>query len=173
MIHASRGCSRCQLVQTNCPLLCFYTSRRFMCVSQALSRLLYLARTGTPASCQDPERECCLLVLNSVTSTPQWIRQPEAAWGTDVTSPRLSIDLHTTRYTNSSTTGCTCVATLANVRYGRFQSGLTTPSRLLASTGGFRSPVISLVFIPLKVRSGWVIHITLAGSWLGNRRTFH
>ena len=24
---------------------------------------------------------CCLLVLNSVTSTPQWIRQPEAAWG--------------------------------------------------------------------------------------------
>ncbi len=23
---------------------------------------------------------CCLLVLNSVTSTPQWIRQPEAAW---------------------------------------------------------------------------------------------
>jgi hypothetical protein len=27
------------------------------------------------------ERVCCLLVLNSVTSTPQWIRQPEAAWG--------------------------------------------------------------------------------------------
>jgi len=26
------------------------------------------------------ERERCLLVLNSVTSTPQWIRQPEAAW---------------------------------------------------------------------------------------------
>jgi hypothetical protein len=26
------------------------------------------------------ERVCCLLVLNSVTSTPQWIRQPEAAW---------------------------------------------------------------------------------------------
>jgi hypothetical protein len=26
------------------------------------------------------ERECCLLVFNSVTSTPQWIRQPEAAW---------------------------------------------------------------------------------------------
>ena len=25
-------------------------------------------------------RVCCLLVLNSVTSTPQWIRQPEAAW---------------------------------------------------------------------------------------------
>ena len=24
------------------------------------------------------ERECCLLVLNSVTSTPQWIRQPWA-----------------------------------------------------------------------------------------------
>jgi hypothetical protein len=22
-----------------------------------------------------PDRECCLLVLNSVTSTPQWIRQ--------------------------------------------------------------------------------------------------
>jgi hypothetical protein len=26
------------------------------------------------------QRVCCLLVLNSVTSTPQWIRQPEAAW---------------------------------------------------------------------------------------------
>jgi hypothetical protein len=26
------------------------------------------------------ERVCCLLVLNSVISTPQWIRQPEAAW---------------------------------------------------------------------------------------------
>ena len=25
------------------------------------------------------ESVCCLLVLNSVTSTPQWIRQPEAA----------------------------------------------------------------------------------------------
>ena len=24
---------------------------------------------------------CCLLVLNSVTSTPHWIRQPKAAWG--------------------------------------------------------------------------------------------
>jgi hypothetical protein len=24
--------------------------------------------------------ESCLLVLNSVTSTPQWIRQPQAAW---------------------------------------------------------------------------------------------
>jgi hypothetical protein len=28
-----------------------------------------------------PERESCLLVLNSVTSTPQWILQPKAAWG--------------------------------------------------------------------------------------------
>jgi hypothetical protein len=28
---------------------------------------------------QAPERVCCLLVLNSVTSTPQSIRQPEAA----------------------------------------------------------------------------------------------
>jgi hypothetical protein len=28
-----------------------------------------------------PQSECCLLVLNSVTSTPQWIRQPEPAWG--------------------------------------------------------------------------------------------
>ena len=26
------------------------------------------------------ESVCCLLVLDSVTSTPQWIRQPEAAW---------------------------------------------------------------------------------------------
>ena len=30
---------------------------------------------------KERERVCCLLVLNSVTSTPQWIRQPEAAWG--------------------------------------------------------------------------------------------
>ena len=28
---------------------------------------------------EDRESVCCLLVLNSVTSTPQWIRQPEAA----------------------------------------------------------------------------------------------
>jgi len=27
------------------------------------------------------ERVCCLLVLNSVTYPPQWIRQPMAAWG--------------------------------------------------------------------------------------------
>ena len=27
--------------------------------------------------CCSFQRECCLLVLNSVTSTPQWIRQPE------------------------------------------------------------------------------------------------
>jgi hypothetical protein len=33
----------------------------------------------TGGRCQ--ESVCCLLVLNSVTSTPQWIRQPEAAWG--------------------------------------------------------------------------------------------
>jgi hypothetical protein len=26
------------------------------------------------------ESVCCLLILNSVTSTPQWIRQSEAAW---------------------------------------------------------------------------------------------
>jgi hypothetical protein len=26
------------------------------------------------------ERECCLLVLDSVTFTPRWIRQPEAEW---------------------------------------------------------------------------------------------
>ncbi len=26
------------------------------------------------------KKMCCLLVLNSVTSTPQWIRQPKAAW---------------------------------------------------------------------------------------------
>jgi hypothetical protein len=26
------------------------------------------------------ERVCCLLVLNSVTSIPQWIRQSEVAW---------------------------------------------------------------------------------------------
>ena len=32
------------------------------------------------ASIVKEKRVCCLLVLNSVTSTPQWIRQPEAAW---------------------------------------------------------------------------------------------
>ena len=32
-------------------------------------------------TCIQRESVCCLLVLNSVTSTPQWIRQPEAAWG--------------------------------------------------------------------------------------------
>ena len=34
-------------------------------------------------------RESCLLVLNAVTSTPQWIRQPEAAWGFDVPFARM------------------------------------------------------------------------------------
>jgi hypothetical protein len=52
--------------------------------------LLRLSICLPPSSCQhsqrlsaQPPREsvCCLLVLNSVTSTPQWIRQPEAAWG--------------------------------------------------------------------------------------------
>ena len=38
--------------------------------------MLASSRTATPVL----ERVCCLLVLNSVTSTPQWIRQPEAAW---------------------------------------------------------------------------------------------
>ena len=32
---------------------------------------------------------CCLLVLNSVTSTPQWIRQPEAAWVCSIVAPPL------------------------------------------------------------------------------------
>ena len=36
-----------------------------------------LASATQAASCR--ERECCLLVLNAVTSTPQWIRQPKAA----------------------------------------------------------------------------------------------
>ena len=41
---------------------------------------LFAAKTSknAPLSC---ERVCCLLVLSSVTSTPQWIRQPVAAWG--------------------------------------------------------------------------------------------
>jgi hypothetical protein len=33
-----------------------------------------------PSPSPSPERVCCLLVLDSVTSTPRWIRQPEAAW---------------------------------------------------------------------------------------------
>ena len=33
------------------------------------------------------ERVSCLLVLNAVTSTPQWIRQPKAAWGTHRSGP--------------------------------------------------------------------------------------
>jgi hypothetical protein len=48
-----------------------------------------------PTVCEFPSplvtvlRECCLLVLNAVTSTPQWIRQPEAAWGFDVPVARM------------------------------------------------------------------------------------
>jgi hypothetical protein len=44
-------------------------------VWQCLSSLVLwtLRKTGR-------ESVCCVLVLNSVTSTPQWIRQPEAAW---------------------------------------------------------------------------------------------
>jgi len=37
--------------------------------------------TQSPFPPRSLERDCCLLVLNSVTSTPQWIRQPKAAWG--------------------------------------------------------------------------------------------
>ena len=32
------------------------------------------------------ESVCCLLVLNAVTFTPQWIRQPKAAWWTPITA---------------------------------------------------------------------------------------
>jgi hypothetical protein len=39
-----------------------------------------------PQCCK--ERVCCLLVLDSVTSTPRWIRQPEAAWCTIVSRGR-------------------------------------------------------------------------------------
>jgi hypothetical protein len=46
---------------------------------ESTSRRAKLVDTRTKLSSADPERVCCLLVLNSVTSTPQWIRQPEAA----------------------------------------------------------------------------------------------
>ncbi len=49
-------------------LACFVTDR---CIGLSASVFVPLYR----------ERECCLLVLNSVTSTPHWIRQPKAAWG--------------------------------------------------------------------------------------------
>ena len=35
---------------------------------------------GSSAAPAVYERVCCLLALKSVTSTPQWIRQPWAAW---------------------------------------------------------------------------------------------
>jgi hypothetical protein len=34
------------------------------------------------------ERKCCLLVLNSVTSTPQWIRQPKPRGSVGLAEPR-------------------------------------------------------------------------------------
>ena len=43
-------------------------------------RNIYTLRVRLIAALLACVRECCLLVLNSVTSTPQWIRQPEAAW---------------------------------------------------------------------------------------------
>ncbi len=43
-------------------------------------------RTHTRTQVKRQERVCCLLVLNSVTSTPQWIRQPKAAWFADIYS---------------------------------------------------------------------------------------
>jgi hypothetical protein len=36
-----------------------------------------LTRADAPAGKRESERVCCLLVLNTVTSTPQWIRQPK------------------------------------------------------------------------------------------------
>jgi hypothetical protein len=48
------------------------------CVQGVLTRFRGLA---APLGHQrGKERESCLLVLDSVTSTPQWIRQPETAW---------------------------------------------------------------------------------------------
>ena len=49
------------------------------------------------------ERVCCLLVLNSVTSTQQWIRQSEAAWG----SPD-QIGVLLSQHTQSRWMGCLC-----------------------------------------------------------------
>ena len=53
-------------------------------VDYPCSRLPIRHHTSRPPSASwtrnGSERVCCLLALNSVTSTPQWIRQPEAAW---------------------------------------------------------------------------------------------
>ena len=48
-----------------------------LCVSLSLSVCVIYPGRGTQASIEGglaSERECCLLVLNSETSTPQWIR---------------------------------------------------------------------------------------------------
>ncbi len=41
----------------------------------------WVRRSCSPLFAAPTTRMGCLLVLNSVTSTPQWIRQPKAAWG--------------------------------------------------------------------------------------------
>jgi len=48
------------------------------------------------------------------------------------------INLATTRSIISSAIGCLCAATLAKLRYGRFQTDSTTPSHPRASTCGFK-----------------------------------
>jgi hypothetical protein len=74
------------------------------------------------------------------------------------------IDLATTRSTSSSAIGYACAAPLAKLRYGRFQTDITTPSHRRTSTSGFKRPVTSWASVPPKVRSGWDIRIALAAT---------
>jgi hypothetical protein len=47
-------------------------------VCDVRSDMIGVCDVGSGEGGDATERVCCLLVLDSVTSTPQWIRQPEA-----------------------------------------------------------------------------------------------
>jgi hypothetical protein len=48
-----------------------------ICKSEVHSNASSTKPSNTHSLLPPPPRECCLLVLNTVTSTPQWIRQPK------------------------------------------------------------------------------------------------
>jgi hypothetical protein len=56
-------------------MLGFLVELLFICLKCPLARMPSLPHILTKPITL--ERVCCLLVLNSVTSTPQWIRQPK------------------------------------------------------------------------------------------------
>ncbi len=99
LVAATWGCPRCRLpchrdspaplYHTNCGWLSFGW---LWCHQWTVStQSLWRGCSGTS------ERVCCLLVLNSVTFTPQWICQPKAAWGNVCLGPVL--DSHATSLT--------------------------------------------------------------------------